>query len=146
MACNSLDRRYRTRAWAQDQILLLLCSHVPSHYNCADHHHHHYHIGDTAWIQHWPSQLRFSTPFCSLPSFYSCLLHFFYGLLQHYPTIYLTGSRPTLLDCECPVHRLREDCLLLTCARDGHLEVWRYQMLYNTILTSWWWAHGARNM
>jgi len=20
------------------------------------------------------------------------------------------------------------------------------EMLYNTILTSWWWAHGARNM
>jgi len=39
-----------------------------------------------------------------------------------------------------PVHRLREDC-----ARDGHLQVWWYQMLYNTILTSWWWAHSARN-
>ena len=33
-----------------------------------------------------------------------------------------------------------------TCARDGHLQVWWYQRLYNTILTSWWWAHGARNM
>ena len=31
-------------------------------------------------------------------------------------------------------------------ARDGHLQVWWYQMLYNTILTSWWWAHSARNM
>ena len=29
----------------------------------------------------------------------------------------------------------------LTCVRDGHLQVWWYQMLYNTILTSWWWAH-----
>ena len=28
-----------------------------------------------------------------------------------------------------------------TCARYGHLQVWWYQMLYNTILTSWWWAH-----
>jgi len=27
-----------------------------------------------------------------------------------------------------------------TCAPDGHLQVWWYQMLYNTILTSWWWA------
>ena len=26
------------------------------------------------------------------------------------------------------------------------ISVWRYQMLYNTILTSWWWAHSARNM
>jgi len=31
------------------------------------------------------------------------------------------------------------------CARDGHLQVWWYQMLYNTILTSWWWAHSAQN-
>jgi len=31
-------------------------------------------------------------------------------------------------------------------APDGHLQVWCYQMLYNTILTSWWWAHSARNM
>jgi len=28
---------------------------------------------------------------------------------------------------------------LSTRAPDGHLQVWRYQMLYNTILTSWWW-------
>jgi len=34
-------------------------------------------------------------------------------------------------------HRLREDCSpLSTCAPDGHLQVWWYQMLYNTILTS----------
>ena len=24
--------------------------------------------------------------------------------------------------------------------------VWWYKMLYNTIFTSWWWAHSARNM
>jgi len=35
---------------------------------------------------------------------------------------------------------------LSTCAPDGHLQVWWYQMLFNTILTSWWWAHSARNM
>ena len=29
---------------------------------------------------------------------------------------------------------------LSKCAPDSHLQVWRYQMLYNTILTSWWWA------
>jgi len=28
------------------------------------------------------------------------------------------------------VHRLKEDCLLSTCARDGHLQVWWYQRLY----------------
>ena len=30
--------------------------------------------------------------------------------------------------------------------RDDHLQVWWYQRLYNTILTSWRWAHGTRNM
>jgi len=40
-----------------------------------------------------------------------------------------------------PVHRGP----LSTCARNGHLQVWWYQMLCNTILTSWWWAHSARN-
>jgi len=28
----------------------------------------------------------------------------------------------------------------------GHQHLWWYQMLYNTILTSWWWAHSARNV
>jgi len=40
-------------------------------------------------------------------------------------------------------HTYRWPC---TYARDGHLQVWWYQRLYNTILTSWWWAHGAGNM
>ena len=35
---------------------------------------------------------------------------------------------------------------LSTYAADGHLQVWRYQMLFNTILTSWWWAYSSRNM
>jgi hypothetical protein len=35
---------------------------------------------------------------------------------------------------------------LSTCAPDDHLQVWWYQMLCNTLLTSWWWAHNARNM
>ena len=39
------------------------------------------------------------------------------------------------------VHNLREDY-----ARDGHLQVWWYHMLYNTILTPRRWAHNARNM
>ena len=39
-----------------------------------------------------------------------------------------------------------QTCRLPFCARDGHLQVWWYQMLYNTILTSWRWARGARNM
>ena len=36
--------------------------------------------------------------------------------------------------------------LYKSCAPDGHLQVWWYQTLFNTILTSWWWAHSARNM
>jgi len=39
-----------------------------------------------------------------------------------------------------------ETRLLSTCARKGHLQVWWYQMLYDTIFTSWWWAHSVRNM
>ena len=35
---------------------------------------------------------------------------------------------------------------LSTCERDGHLQVWWYQTLYNTILTSWWCVHCARNV
>ena len=30
--------------------------------------------------------------------------------------------------------------------RTAIYRVWRYQMLYNTILTSWCWAYSARNM
>jgi len=36
--------------------------------------------------------------------------------------------------------------LLSTCVLDGNLQVWWYQMLYNTVLTFWWWVHSARNM
>jgi len=32
-------------------------------------------------------------------------------------------------------------CRWASGARDGHLQVWWYQILYGTILTSWWWAH-----
>ena len=48
--------------------------------------------------------------------------------------------------CRWPSGAQIERSILLTCAPDGHLEVWWYQMLYNKILTSWWWAHSARNM
>jgi len=48
---------------------------------------------------------------------------------------------------EHPVHSLREDwleCIPISpvskFAPDGHLQVWWNQMLYNKILTSWWWA------
>ena len=35
------------------------------------------------------------------------------------------------------------DSPLSTCTPDGHLQVWRYQMLYNTIMTSWWSAQQS---
>jgi len=35
---------------------------------------------------------------------------------------------------------------LSTCARNGHLQVWWYQMLYNTILTSWCWAYCSKHV
>jgi len=34
----------------------------------------------------------------------------------------------------------RHTCRWPSHAPDGHLQVWRYQMLYNTMFTSWWWA------
>ena len=40
-----------------------------------------------------------------------------------------------------PVHRLREDC-----ARDGHLQVWWYQMLYSTNFDLLTMSTCARNM
>ena len=49
--------------------------------------------------------------------------------------------------CRWPSGAQVERRLLLplsNCAQDGHLYVWWYQMLYNTILTSWWWAHSAQ--
>ena len=52
--------------------------------------------------------------------------HLFYVLLTVYLSIILVTDQP-----------------LSTCAPDSHLQVWWYQMLYNTI---WWWAHSARNM
>jgi len=30
--------------------------------------------------------------------------------------------------------------------RTATYRVWWYQVLRNTILSSWWWAHSARNM
>jgi len=40
----------------------------------------------------------------------------------------------------------RQTCRWPSRAPDGHLQVWWYQRLYKTILTSRWWAHSARNM
>ena len=68
----------------------------------------------------------------------TCFEH--YVLIIRRSKLYCTASGIITPVGGRPLHRLREDC-----ARDGHLQVWRYQMLYNTILTSWWWAHSARN-
>jgi len=49
-------------------------------------------------------------------------------------TITPVGGRPMHRVLSQPVHRTAT--YRLRC----------YQKLYNTILTSWWWAHSARNM
>jgi len=40
--------------------------------------------------------------------------------------------------CKVAVRCTGWESPLSTCAPDGHLQVWWYKMLYNTILTSWW--------
>jgi len=40
--------------------------------------------------------------------------------------------------CYCHTSRWQSGTQVEDCAPDGHLEVWWYQMLYNTILTFWW--------
>ena len=55
--------------------------------------------------------------------------------------LYYTASVFIKDICGRPVQMLRWDC-----TRDCHLQVWWYQMLYNTILTSRWWARSARNI
>ena len=60
-------------------------------------------------------------------------LYMFREIFAHHQEVklYYTASGIVKLVSGRPVHRLREDC-----ARDSHLQVRRYQMLYNTILTS----------
>jgi len=67
--------------------------------------------------------LHVSSTICSSSGGQSCII-------QHLVSSHSVGGRP--------VHRLREDC-----APDGHLQVWRYQVLYNRILTSWWWTQQS---
>ena len=64
-----------------------------------------------------------------------------YVLIIRWSKLYYTASGIITPTGDRPVHSP-----LSTCAPDGHLQVWWYQMLYNTILTSWWWAHSVRNM
>ena len=60
----------------------------------------------------------FRTLLCSSSGVQNCII-------QHLVSSHCVGGRP--------VRRLKEDC-----APDGHLQVWRYQMVYNIILTPWW--------
>jgi len=68
----------------------------------------------------------------------TCFEH--YMLIIRRSKLYYTASGIITPIGGCPVHWLR------VCARDSRLQVWWYQMLYNTILTSWWWAYSAQNM
>ena len=54
------------------------------------------------------------------------------------------ATRDASFDVLLAVHLI--SVLSLPVHRTAIYRVWRYQMLYNTILTSWWWAHSARNM
>jgi hypothetical protein len=76
----------------------------------------------------WPTQCTKSFFIISL--LYSCTC--FKHCCAHHQEVklYYTASGIVTF-CRWP---------LLTCARDGHLQVWWYHMLYNTILTSWWWT------
>jgi len=44
--------------------------------------------------------------------------------------VYYTASGIITPVGDRPVHRLRQECLLSTCAPDGYLKGWWYQMLY----------------
>jgi len=79
-----------------------------------------------------------SPTLCKNPCFIICLLYA-YICFEHYVLIIM---RSKLYYTACgiitpvggrQVHRTA------TC------RVWWSQMLYNTVLTSWWWAHSARN-
>ena len=60
-------------------------------------------------------------------------------LIVRRPKLYYTASGIITPIGGRPVHRLREDWI--TCAPDGHLQVWWYQRLYSTIFASWRWKH-----
>jgi len=81
--------------------------------------------------------------FCFISLFHATTCFEHYVLIIMRSKLYYTASGIVTPVGSRPVHRFREDS---TCAPAGHLQVWRYQMLYNTILTSWWWAYSARNM
>jgi len=65
-------------------------------------------------------------------------------VLIKWSELYYTASGIITPVCGCSVHRLR--VLSQPVHRTATYSVWWYQMLYNTIYTSWWWAHSARNM
>ena len=90
------------------------------------------------WVVHWAEQLLSATETVNYVSFLILVINqlkvqlFIISLLyastcfEHYVLIIRRSWIPT--------------SSVSTCARDGHLQVWWYQMLYNIILTSWWWA------
>jgi len=74
-------------------------------------------------------------------------LHMFRALCAHHQVKFVLYSIWYHHTCRWPSRaQIDRRSLLSTCAPDDHLQVWWYQMPYNTILTSWWWAHSARNM
>jgi len=58
----------------------------------------------------------------------------YYPAMQWIPQQHCCDSRRASYCLSQPVHGT------------ATYRLWWYQMLYNTISTSWWWAHSARNM
>ena len=73
----------------------------------------------------------------------TCFEH--YVLIIRRPKLYYTASGIVTL-CRWPSSAQVERALSQPVHWTATYRVWRYQMLYNTILASWWWAHSARNM
>ena len=89
-----------------------------------------------------------------------CVSQFFYVLVTVHLSIFILVINQ--LDAQnfcftislfhastCFEHHLliiRRSKLFIQLLVSSHLQVWWYQRLYNTVLTSWWWAHGARNI
>ena len=85
-----------------------------------------YRCDDTRW---WCTNSCF---IISLLYSSTCFEH--YVLINRKSKLYYTAFGITKPVGGRPVHRT------------ATYRVWWYQMLYNKILTAWWWAHSARNM
>jgi len=80
------------------------------------------------------SKMYYTASGSMMPGGQNCIIQHLVAWYQEVK-IYYTASGIITPVCGRTVHSP-----LSTCTPDGHLQVWRYQMLYNTVLTSWWLA------